>query len=138
MADQRSFSDAGFAAFLSEGRLMGARCRCGELHLPPRALCPSCHGTELAWEETGGDGRLVAVTRMTMVSPKMAQQGFGPENPLCVGVVALTAGPRVVGQVVAADRLTPGTSVRVDLSRSRTDTETGLVFIATEEHSEPR
>jgi uncharacterized OB-fold protein len=128
VGDQRCFSDTGFSAFLSEGRLMGTRCSCGELHLPPRALCPSCHGTDLAWEETGGDGRLVAITRMAMVSPSMARQGFGSENPLCVGVVALTAGPRVVGQVVEIDHLTPGTAVSVDWSRSCP--EAGLVFMA--------
>ncbi|MFP6770401.1 MAG: zinc ribbon domain-containing protein [Planctomycetaceae bacterium] len=135
MGDQRCFSDTGFAAFLSEGRLMGTRCGCGELHLPPRALCPSCYGTDLAWEETSGDGRLVAITRMTMVSPSMARQGYGSENPLCVGVVVLTAGPRVVGQVVETDHLTLGTAVSVDWSRSCP--EAGLVFTASGAGSDP-
>ena len=57
MAD-RPISDYQFEQFLQEEKLMGARCvGCGVLFVPPRAICTKCHGSEMEWVETKGEGQ---------------------------------------------------------------------------------
>ncbi len=55
----RPFTVASFDQYLAEGKLMASRCEdCGELTLPPRAICPKCHSENMAWTETSGKGKL--------------------------------------------------------------------------------
>ena len=100
MSDDRAFTDQSYKAFLSEKQLMGARCNdCKVLFVPPRGLCPTCHGDNLNWEQASGQGRLVAMTQMAMVSPDLAAEGYGGGRPYCIGVVELHEGPRVVARL---------------------------------------
>ncbi len=102
MNQQRPFTDRSYAAFLSEEQLMGSRCHdCKQLFIPPRGLCPDCHTENLSWEQVGGRGRLVALTRMAMVSPALAEEGYGKARPYCSGVIELDEGPRVVARLEA-------------------------------------
>ena len=104
MNQERPFTDRSFRAFLCEEQLMGGRCDgCGSLFVPPRALCPACHGDQMTWEQASGRGRLVAVTRMAMVSPGLADEGFGGDRPYCSGVVELEEGPRVVARLAGRE-----------------------------------
>jgi uncharacterized OB-fold protein len=96
----RAFTDRSYATFLSEEQLMGSRCGdCDALFVPPRALCPACHGQDFSWEQASGRGRLLAMTRMAMVSPELAAEGFGNDRPYLIGVVQLDEGPRVVARL---------------------------------------
>ena len=102
----RPFNDHSFASFLSEKRLMGSRCGgCQRLFVPPRAMCPACHGADLEWERLPETGKLVACTHMTLVAPDLAEQGYGRDNPCCVGVVELQAHVRIVARLEQTDRL---------------------------------
>ena len=104
MGDTRAFTDHSYAAFLAEKRLMGARCSdCKALFVPPRALCPDCHGERMSWEAVSGRGRIAALTCMTMVSVGLAAEGYGPDRPYCTGVIALEEGPRVVARLAGAN-----------------------------------
>jgi uncharacterized OB-fold protein len=107
MAD-REFSGTSFYQFLREERLMGARCRsCGALHVPPRAMCPTCYGEEMAWEEMGGGGKLVAFTTVHIVPTAMIEAGYGRDRPYCAGIVELEEGPAISAQILGVDPARP-------------------------------
>jgi len=89
---------------------MGSTCAtCTALHVPARALCTACHGTELDWTEVSGHGRLVAFTTIAICPPAMIAEGYGRDNPYCCGVVELDEGPRVAARIVGVDTQQPNT-----------------------------
>ena len=109
MAD-RPISDYQFERFLDEEKLMGARCvECGALFVPPRAICAKCHGSEMEWMETSGEGQLVAFTCIAIGTAAMIAEGYDRNNPYCSGAVELAEGPRVVAQIEGVDTLHPET-----------------------------
>ena len=109
MAD-KPISDYQFERFLDEGKLMGARCvGCEALFVPPRAICPKCHSSEMEWVETKGEGRLVAFTCISIGPPAMVAEGYDRNNPYCSGAVELVEGPRVVARIESVDTLHPET-----------------------------
>jgi uncharacterized OB-fold protein len=102
------FTSTSFNRFLSERRLMGSRCSsCGALHLPPRPLCPACHGEELEWVEMSGQGRLLAFTAIHIAPTAMIEAGYGRKNPYCTGIVQLDEGPAVSAQILGVDPSEP-------------------------------
>ena len=106
----RPISDYQFEQFLEEEKLMGARCiGCGALFVPPRAICAKCHGSEMEWVETRGEGQLVAFTCISIGLPAMVEEGYDRNNPYCSGAVELVEGPRVVARIEGVDTLHPGT-----------------------------
>ena len=109
MAD-RPISDYQFEQFLEEEKLMGARCvGCDTLFVPPRAICTKCHGSEMEWTATRGEGRLVAFTCISIGPPAMVEEGYNRNNPYCSGAVELAEGPRVVARIEGVDTLNPET-----------------------------
>ena len=107
MAD-RPISDYQFEQFLEEEKLMGARCvGCGALFVPPRVICTKCHGSEMEWVETKGEGHLVAFTCISIGPPAMIAEGYDRNNPYCSGAVELVEGPRVVAQIEGVNTLNP-------------------------------
>jgi hypothetical protein len=102
------YNAAGFYEFVDEGKLMGTKCEsCGELFLPPRPVCSSCHGEEMEWVEMAGKGTLEAFT-VTLYGPtRMVQAGYGPKNPYCVGVVRVDEGPAISAQILGLDLSKP-------------------------------
>ncbi|HKZ51521.1 MAG TPA: Zn-ribbon domain-containing OB-fold protein [Dehalococcoidia bacterium] len=108
MMDQEEFSAASFFRFLGEGKLVASQClRCGDLHLPPRPLCPRCFGQAMAWQELRGEGKVVSFTSIAVVPTFMAQEGYGRERPYVVAVVELAEGPRISAQLVDVDAQKP-------------------------------
>ena len=100
----RPMSDLSFAEFLLEEKLMGARCMGCELqYVPPRALCPQCHGSKMAWVEMQGTGTLAAFTFIAVGTSALQAEGYGRDNPYCTGVVMLDEGPRVVARIEGLD-----------------------------------
>ena len=90
--------------YLNEARLMGSRCEsCSALFVPPRPLCPSCHGTKMAWEEMSGDAELAAFTSVYIAPTAMIDAGYGRTNPYCAGIVELAEGPMVSAQILGVD-----------------------------------
>jgi hypothetical protein len=115
----KPFNGTSFYEFLGENKLMGSRCgSCGALHLPPRALCPACHGGDMAWEEMSGQGKLVAFTTVHIAPTAMIEAGYGRQNPYCAGIVELENGTRISAQITGVDPSEPeaiaiGTPLRV-------------------------
>ncbi len=100
----RPMSDHSFAEFLLEEKLMGVRCTdCQTLYVPPRALCPQCHGSKMAWVEMRGTGTLAAFTFIAIGTAALQAEGYGRDNPYCTGVVILDEGPRVVARIEGVD-----------------------------------
>ena len=85
------YNAAGFYEFVDEKKLMGTKCKsCGELFLPPRPVCSSCHSEDMEWVET-----------------RMVEAGYGPKNPYCVGIVRLDEGPAISSQILGLDLSKP-------------------------------
>jgi uncharacterized OB-fold protein len=133
----REFTGTSFYQFLEENRLMGSRCRsCGALHVPPRALCPACYGEEMAWEEMGSEGKLVAFTTVHIAPTVMIEAGYNRKNPYCAGIVQLDEGPAISAQIIGIDPTKPeeikiGTPVRVAFVQ-RGEGETQRTYLAFE------
>ena len=131
------YNAAGFYEFVEEKKLMGTKCKsCGELFLPPRPVCSSCHGEEMEWVEMGGKGKLEAFT-VTLYGPtRMVESGYGPKNPYCVGVVRLDEGPAISSQILGLDLSKPeeikiGTPMHLTFI-DRTEGEEKKTFIGLE------
>lgn len=71
---------------LRDGVLSTTRCtECGELHYPPRVVCPECMGDDLEYVPLPDEGELYAFTAVRGGAPL----GMGSDVPFTVGVVAL-------------------------------------------------
>lgn len=106
----RPFTAAAFQQYLAEEKLMAARCaRCGALHLPPRAICPSCRGDVLEWTPLSGRGALAAFTVIYVAPTFMLQQGFSREKPYVSGVVRLEEGVQISARITGVDPARPET-----------------------------
>ncbi len=93
-----------------EGTLTGIRCgKCGELAIPPKQFCASCH--QRAWEPVplAGDGTIASYTVI-----RIPPTNFAGDAPYAVAVVKLKEGVSLFGRVVdiPLDRLAVGQAVR--------------------------
>jgi len=107
VAENKLYSLA-YNKFLSEHKLMGARCKkCGHLSLPPKPICPECHGNELELEEMKGRGKLVAYTVIAVGSPLMVEEGYGRGKHYCCGIVELEEGAKICARISGVDTSKP-------------------------------
>ena len=126
-SELRDFNSNSFYTYLTEGKLMGIRCkRCTQLSVEPRPLCPSCHASDIEWHEYSGTGYLSTFTCISIVPVRMEQKGYGRNNPYCSGVITLTEGPRISARLSQVDASNPqtiksGMSLRIDFSEIDTD-----------------
>ena len=107
---ERVITLKGFFEEAREGRLSAIRCgSCGELAIPPKELCPSCH--ERRWElvPLHGTGSVASFTVI-----RIPPRGRLAEAPYAVAVVKLDEGVSLLGRIVdiPLDTLTAGLSVR--------------------------
>lgn len=89
------------------------RCQdCREFHFYPRAFCPKCYSSNLAWEDVSGRGVLE-----TYVINHRAAPRFEEDAPYVIAVVTLDEGPRMMTNLVEAEpdpaRLPPDLSLEV-------------------------
>ncbi|NKB69764.1 MAG: hypothetical protein GKR89_22055 [Candidatus Latescibacteria bacterium] len=134
----RPMSDHAFTQYLLEGKLMGGQCQeCQALYAPPRAICPQCRGTTMAWVQLCGNGRLAAFTSIAVAPPTLQAEGHGRDNPYCTGVVTLDEGPRVVARIEGLNAHEPETvalgtplAVRFGQRQSDADPQVVLTFAA--------
>jgi len=116
----RPFTAASFDQYLAESKLMASRCEdCGELTLPPRAICPKCHSEKMTWTETSGKGKLAGFTVISIAPTFMIEQGYGRNNPYVSGIVELDEGVKVSAHINGLDATQPaeikvGTPLAVD------------------------
>lgn len=132
---EMEFNHTSFQAHLSEHKLIGARCKsCGELYLPPRPMCTTCHHQDMSWEELLGVGELVAFTTVHIAPTAMIAAGYGRDNPYCSGVVHLYEGPSISAQIIGVDATNPasikiGTRLKVEYLE-RGEDESKQTFLA--------
>jgi uncharacterized OB-fold protein len=99
---------ASFAHFLAEHRLMATRCiACGEVSLPPRAICSSCHGNEQEWVALSGKGTLAGFTSIYIAPTAMAAAGHDRNHPYVSGIVHLEEGPSISARIIGVDASAP-------------------------------
>ncbi len=95
MSEQQPFTIDEFCKWLSQGKLMGAKCRnCGKIQFPPRPLCDRCLSSEFDWKEIGRTGKLLTYT-IIHVAPAQ----FQSMAPYAVGIVQLEGGLKLPGMI---------------------------------------
>ena len=89
------FTISSFYKFVSEKRLMAAKCNeCGTVFLPPKPMCTKCLSTNLKWIEVEGAGKLLSYS-VIYVAPEQ----FQSIAPYTVGIVELKNGLRLPGMI---------------------------------------
>src|SRR2546430_11336554 len=74
---------------------MGTRCKeCDTLYFPPRADCPKCRGSEIAWVPIDGKGKLITFTEVYFAPP-----AFQDATPYLLGLAELDDGLRVFAPI---------------------------------------
>ncbi|MCW4009142.1 MAG: Zn-ribbon domain-containing OB-fold protein [Candidatus Bathyarchaeota archaeon] len=119
MSSQTPFTIEQFYKFMSEGKVMAAKCRkCGKIHLPPRPICDNCYAQEFSWTEVSGKGKLLTYTIIHVAPPQ-----FQPLVPYPVGIVQLENGLRLPGMIsgVAEAQLKAGIELTVDFEACNTN-----------------
>ncbi|MCW4018184.1 MAG: Zn-ribbon domain-containing OB-fold protein [Candidatus Bathyarchaeota archaeon] len=112
MSTQTAFTIEQFYKFLSEGKLMAAKCqKCGKIHLPPRPICDNCYSQDFVWKEVSGKSKLLTYT-VIYVAPAQ----FQALAPYAVGIVQLENGLKLPGVIsgVPHDKLKVGMDLAVD------------------------
>jgi len=112
MAETFPFTIEQFYKFVSERKLMAAKCKkCGTMLLPPRPMCTKCFSSDLEWIELKNKGKLLTYT-VIHVSSKQ----FELLIPYAVGIVKLEDGPKLPGMIqdVEPEKISVGMDLKVD------------------------
>lgn len=105
---ERPFTAVSFDEFLKEKKLMGSHCTvCNKDFLPPRPICPQCHGDQMTWVEFSGKAKLAAFTSIYIAPTAMIEAGYGRDNPYLAGVVELEKGVKISAQIQGLDAKKP-------------------------------
>ncbi|MCZ2856633.1 MAG: Zn-ribbon domain-containing OB-fold protein [Candidatus Bathyarchaeota archaeon] len=116
MSETPPFTIESFYKFVTEGKLMAAKCsKCETVLLPPRPVCTKCLSTDFRWVELERKGKLLSYT-VIHVSPVQ----FQSMAPYTVGIVELKAGPHLPGMIrgVEPEKIRVGMDLRVDFDTS--------------------
>jgi len=110
------FTVSSFYKFVSEKRLMAAKCNeCGTVLLPPKPMCTKCLSTNLKWIELEGAGKLLSYTVI-----HIAPEQFQSITPYSVGIVELQNGLRLPGMIRDVDpkEIRVGMDLEIDFDTS--------------------
>ncbi len=95
MSEQASFTIEQFYKHISQGKLMGGKCKkCGKVHLPPRPLCDQCLSKDFEWVQLPTKGKLITYTIIHVAPPQ-----FQAMTPYAVGIVQLENGLKIPGMI---------------------------------------
>jgi len=114
--DPLPFTISSFYRFVSEKRLMAAKCNeCGTVLLPPKPMCTECLSTNLKWIELEGAGKLLSYTVI-----HIAPEQFQSLAPYSVGIIELKNGLRLPGMIscVKPEEIRVGMNLKVDYDTS--------------------
>ncbi len=106
--------------------MLGSRCeKCGTEFFPPVNKCRKCKSADLKDFEMPQSGKLLSYTLQ-----KESVSGFEEQEPMSFGLVELSNGVRVVGQLVDIhyESLKIGTKVKAVFRRVRSDGPSGQIF----------
>jgi uncharacterized OB-fold protein len=116
LSENPPFTVSSFYRFISEKRLMAAKCNeCGTVLLPPKPMCTHCLSTNLKWIELEGAGKLVSYT-VIYVAPEQ----FQSLAPYTVGIAELKNGLRLPGMICGVDpkKIRVGMNLKIDFEPS--------------------
>ncbi len=116
MSENHPFTVSSFYKFVSEKRLMAAKCnKCGTLLLPPKPMCTKCLSTNLKWIELEGAGKLLTYSVI-----HVATEQFQSITPYIVGIVELKNGLRLPGMICGVDpeEIKIGINLKIDFDTS--------------------
>jgi len=116
MAQAIPFTIESFYKFVSEGKLMAAKCnKCGNILLPPKPMCPTCLTKDLSWIEVKNKGKLLTYT-VIHVSPAQ----FQSMAPYVLGIIKLVDGPNLIGMIrgVEDSKIRVGMNLTVGFDKS--------------------
>jgi uncharacterized OB-fold protein len=97
--------DEPWFAATARGVLMLRHCdACGEVHFPPRPICPHCFSDRTGFREATGGGTIYSFSILRRVAV-----------PYCIAYVTLDEGPTMLSNIVDCplDRIAIGQRVRV-------------------------
>jgi len=117
MSENPPFTVSSFYKFVSEKRLMAAKCNeCGTVLLPPKPMCTNCLSTNLKWIELEGAGNLLSYT-VIYIAPEQ----FQSIAPYTVGIVEFKNGLRLPGMIHGVDpeEIKIGMNLKVDFETSK-------------------
>ncbi len=124
MTDQALHSKA-FDQAIAEDVLIGSQCLvCGNVSIPQRQICSNCHSDQVERIQAQGKGTLAAFTVIYVPPTSMADAGYNPKNPYCVGIVTLEEGPRISAQIVGLDLSNPA-AIKIGMPLKQTSVVRG-------------
>lgn len=118
MPENLPFTVSSFYKFVSDKRLMAAKCNeCGSVSLPPKPMCTHCFSTNLRWIQLEGAGKLISYTVINV-----APEQFQSLAPYAVGIVELENGVRLPGMIrgVETEKISVGMNLKIDFEPSAT------------------
>jgi len=118
MSEQASFTIEQFYKHISQGRLMGGKCRkCGKIHLPPRPLCDKCFSKEFEWAQIQPKGKLVTYTIIHVAPPQFQQMAL-----YAVGIIQLENNLKIPGMIkeVSLEQIKIGMELTIAFENSTT------------------
>jgi uncharacterized OB-fold protein len=98
-----------FAKELASGRIMATQCSaCMMRFYPPRADCPRCMKSDMAWTTVSGRGRLSTFTMIQVPPDRFAPKALMPFSsvafqPCPVGLLEVEDGLRIMGWIPNID-----------------------------------
>jgi len=116
LAETHPFTIESFYKFVSEEKLMAAKCsKCGTMLLPPRPMCTKCFSTDFEWVKLSGKGKLLSYTVIHISPPQ-----FESMAPYVVGIVNLEEGLHLPGMIrgVEPEKIRVGMTLKVDFDTS--------------------
>ncbi len=88
---------APYWAGAAQDQLLIQRCgSCGHLFHPPLPICPSCHSTEVVWQQASGRGKVFSYTIVHLA----AHPDFADRVPYVAALIELEEGPRMVADIL--------------------------------------
>ena len=119
MSEVRPFTIDSFYKFVGESKIMAAKCKCGNMMLPPKPVCTKCYSTDLTWTPVPHKGNLLTYT-VIHVAPKQ----FEAQTPYHIGIVKLGQGLQLLGMIrgVEPDQVKIGMELVVDFEKTSNKT----------------
>jgi len=121
MSEQAPFTIEQFYKHISQGKLMGGKCKkCGKIHLPPRPLCDKCFSKEFEWTQIQPKGKLVTYTIIHVAPPQFQQM-----TPYAVGIIQLENDLKIPGMIkeVAPEQIKIGMELTIAFETSTTTSQ---------------
>jgi uncharacterized OB-fold protein len=118
MGENTSFAIEQFYRNISQGKLLGAKCKkCGKVHLPPRPICDDCYSKEFDWTTISTEGKLLTYT-IIHIGPAQ----FQSMTPYAMGIVELKNGLKIPGMIrdVALEQIKIGMDLKMDFGTCAT------------------